>query len=79
MTLYSVKSYNHFTQIGGFMSSVRFRNNAIAYTKGVKQGQKSRFGKPPYGSTKREMYEWFWRGFEDARAGTVDDNMVIHD
>ena len=61
------------------MSSVKFRNNAIAYSKGVKQGRKSKFTKSPYGETKREMADWFWRGFEDAKAGTVDENMVIKD
>ena len=61
------------------MSSVRYRNIAIAYTKGVKQGRKSRFTTVPYGETKREMADWFWRGFEDAKAGTVDDNMVVKD
>lgn len=61
------------------MKSVKCRNNAIAYSKGVKQGRKSKFTKVPYGERKRSMLEWYWQGFNDARAGKVDENMVIED
>lgn len=59
------------------MSSVIMRNNAIAYSKGVKLGRSKKSFKSPYGERKRALLEWFCQGYDDARNNNVDNNMVV--
>ena len=58
------------------MTTVKVRNNAIAYAKGVDAAGKSMFGripKCPYGETKLIMKSWWYAGLNDKRLNNYDE------